>query len=142
MEFEDYVPEAVRTYISTQIEGDSRVPDGWAAALVNAEEKLSKIEAALVEALPLGNSESLDSLREQKTKAVKGRDMLANSIDCLKRLAQDKRMCKAFKLLAGEFSDDEHRRSFISSAWAAQMDYIPYLPPPGRSFSAMGAGVI
>ncbi len=49
MGFPAHVPAAVREYITTLVEGDSREPQGWAASLAGAEERLAKIEMKILE---------------------------------------------------------------------------------------------
>lgn len=126
MDFPAYVPASVRAHITTLIDGDGREPFGWAASLASAEEQLSKIERAIAGKTRRGEIEYLFSLSEQKTEAVKHRDMLANNVECLQRLAHDKRMQAAFEQLNDKFYNDEQWRGFIYAAWAARMDYKYY----------------
>ena len=126
MDFPAYVPAAVRTHITTLIEGDKREPQGWTAALASAEHELSEIEQAIEARTARGEVEYLDSLRQQRADAVKHRDMLAGTVNCVLRLARDDRMREAFALLTSEFSEDEQWRGFVYAAWAASRDYRPY----------------
>lgn len=126
MEFPDYVPPAVCTHIERVLEGDKKVPYGWAATLANAESELSKITAQIAANSKNGNSKYLDSLRERKLKSTEDRDMLAKGVGCLQRLATDIRMRDAFSLLTQEFTDPDQWRRFISAAWSAQINYQPY----------------
>ncbi|MBA0922258.1 MAG: hypothetical protein H0Z21_03590, partial [Nitrosospira sp.] len=126
MDFPAYVPAPVRAHITAHLDGDKWEPFGWTAALASADEELSKIERAIEGKTRRGEIENLFSLLEQKTEAVKHRDMVANEVECLQRLALNPRMREAFDLLASEFSNDEQLCSFIHSAWAARMDYKYY----------------
>ncbi len=126
MNFPAYVPAPVRAHITALLDGDKREPFGWVSALASAEEQLSKIERAIEGKTQRAEIEYLPSLREQKAEAVKHRDMLANNVECLRRLAHDERMSDAFELLTSEFSNNEHWRGFIYAAWAARMDYKHY----------------
>lgn len=126
MEFPAYVPAAVRTHITTLLDGDDREPMGWRKALEEAEERLAKIEAVIETKTRIGEVEYLHSLRDQKAEAVEHRDMLAGTVNCLHRLAQDSRMQNAYARLTQEFTQDEQWRGFIRAAWAADMDYSKY----------------
>ena len=127
MDFPVYVPAAVRKYLADYLEGESdRDIPGYIELLAKAEAAIAGIERAIECYARRGEDDYLGSLREQKSEAIKHRDMLANGVECLQRLAHDKRMREAFDLLSSEFSNDEQWRGFIRAAWAARMDYKPY----------------
>lgn len=126
MDFQAYVPAAVRAHITTLIEGDSWEPQGWAASLENAEETLSRIDRAIETYIRRGEDDCLPSLRIQRAEALAHRDRLAGDVDCLRRLAHDARMTDAFALLTREFTDDKQWRNFTYAAWAARVDFAKY----------------
>lgn len=138
MNFPAYVPVAVRAHIATLIEGDSSEPQGWAEALVNAEEALSRIDRTIETYLRRGEDDYLPSLRMQKAEALAHRDWLAGDVDCLRRLAHDARMRDAFALLIREFSDDSQWRNFIYAAWAARVDFAKYRDRVKRAVELKG----
>lgn len=126
MDFQAYVPAAVRTHIRTLIEGDSREPQGWAASLENAEETLARIDRAIEKYGRRGEDDYLPSLRIQRAEALAHRDRLAGDVGCLRRLAQDARMADAFALLTRIFTDDKQWRNFTHAAWVARVDFTKY----------------
>ncbi len=126
MDFPAYVPAAVREYITTLIEGDSREPMGWAQVLARAERQLAEIEGAIATQIRRGASACLDGLRKQRAEAAEQRDRLAGDVDCLGRLAHDARMADAFARLTLEFTNKQQWQGFIYAAWAARADYLKY----------------
>ncbi|MES2770396.1 MAG: hypothetical protein V4623_00170 [Pseudomonadota bacterium] len=126
MNFPAYVPAAVRAHIATMIEGDSWEPMGWQESLASAERQLAKIKSDIETKKQRGEVENLDSLRKQMTEAEGHRNSLRNEVDCLRRLANDARMAKAFSLLTREFTDDRQWQGFIYAAWAARVDFAKY----------------
>ncbi len=123
MDFPAYVPAAIREHLTALIEGDTWEPQGWAASLADAEQALSEIEQAIEARIRRDDTGYLPGLRLDKAKALKHRDAIAEHVACLRRLAHDSRMRKAFVWLTREFSDDNQWRGFISAAWMARMDY-------------------
>ncbi len=63
MEFPAYTPAAVRTYITTLIEGDLWEPMGLAESLASAERQLAEIEGAIATQTWRGAYADLDGLR-------------------------------------------------------------------------------
>lgn len=123
MDFPDYVPPAVRRHISLLVDGDEREPQGWAAALADAQSNLDRIDRAIEGKTRRGETEYLASLWPQKAKAKEHRDALAREVACCHRLAQDLRMRDAYAILASELSSDDQWRAFIGAARAALIDY-------------------
>lgn len=126
MDFPAYVPAAVRTCISTMLEGDSWEPLGWRQSLIIAERELNEIEREIKIKTQRGEVEYLSGLRKQRSEATEHRDSLASDVDFLKRLAHDARMADAYALLTREFTDDDQWRRFTNAAWAARADYSKY----------------
>lgn len=113
MNYPCYVPEAAGFYISELLEG----PIGWQELLDSADEALASIPSDGI------NS---DEHRKRLAEAQEHRDQLADSLDCLKRLAQDHRMKEPYDLLASEFTEKEQWERFIDAAWGANLDYSMY----------------
>ena len=127
MDFPEYVPAAVRDYITARLEGDSWEPQGWVASLENAERQLDEIKSKMETAKESGeNDDYLGALRIQDRKAQAHRDALAGTVDCLQRLANDERMRKVYDWLAKKKFTDEQQRDFIASAWIAAQEFSRY----------------
>jgi hypothetical protein len=126
MKFPAYVPKMVRKYIASFLDGDEIEPVGWNEVLESAEQRLAEIEGAIARRTRQGETDYLPSLRDQKNKAIEHRDMLAEEVNCLKRLAQDSRMQEVYAKLTQEFSEDQQCRDFINAANSARMDYSKY----------------
>ena len=122
MEFAAYVPAAVRVQLADYLEGSDE-DDGYVSLLSSTEARLEKVEQAIKDRTQGGEVEGLEGLRQKRANTVQFRDILASAVECLKRLAVDDRMQKAYAALTGEFSSDDQWRNFISSAWAAKVDY-------------------
>lgn len=71
MDYPEYVPPAVRTYITTQIEGNKGLIRGRAAILAGVELRLTQIKRTLEEQTLRGEDESLGSLRKEKYETEK-----------------------------------------------------------------------
>jgi hypothetical protein len=126
MKYPAYVPAAVRAYITPLIDGDEWEPQGLAASLAAVEQHLFEIKQAIKEAIKNTSWEEdryLTYLRQEERNAGSCRDVLADDLDCLRRLLHDGRMRDAYVLLTREFDHDKQWRGFIHSAWAARIDY-------------------
>ena len=95
MNFPTWVPKPISAYIQLKVEGDARDPYGL-----------------------LKSMQSLKDGGEDTTQ-------LETDISCLSRLGgiDDERMIDAYKVLAGEFNQDEQWRGFVAATYAANIDY-------------------
>jgi hypothetical protein len=125
MDFPDYIPNVVCKQIAALIEGDATDAHGLAESLASTEQRLIDIEQAL-EVATGGDPEYVAALQCDKVETSKARKMLADDIDCLRRLVHDSRMQQVYALLIGELTEAEQWRKFIRFAWAARTDYAVY----------------
>ena len=125
MNFPAYVPAVVQAYIAARIEGGDFLPrGGLAASLERAEKKLVASKSKIAELAKAGEDADPWLLR-QRVKHKISCDQLAADVDCLQRLAHDRRMREVYSALTALFTD-EQLRGFIYSAWSARMNYAPY----------------
>ena len=127
MNFPAYVPAVVRTHLSHYLEGENeRSIPGYADLLESEEKRLIEIERTIEARTRRGEIELVALLRKQRADSVEHRDRLARDVDCLRRLAHDRRMQEVFALLTREFTDDQQWRSFVHCAWAAKIDFSKF----------------
>lgn len=126
MEPQAFVPTAIREYVQAMVNGNSWEPFGWAGALKNAQDEVSKVDRQIKSASKLGASRQLDDLRQKKQSAEAHRDALSRAVSCLTRFVEDRRMVEAYRLLVTEIADDQEWKQFITAAWQAQRGFHNY----------------
>lgn len=125
MKFPAYVPAAVRAELTAQIDSNEALlraprPSIKAATVSTTPKILTPNYNASMRAQSTSKA-SAEGANQQLTKGVLA--MLAERLDCLRRLATDERMRDAFAWLTSEFTDDEQWRGFFYAAVGARMDY-------------------
>lgn len=126
MEFPEYVPEVVRSYISSVLEGEApRHITGYRDLLARAEAQLYSINEQFDNAVSQDDS-CLSELRKKRREAQEHRNYLSADVECLQRLAGDKRMKEAYFMLTDQQFSEGQRSGLISAAWAARIDYTKY----------------
>ena len=126
MEFQEYVPHVVRRYISSVLDGEvPRHITGYRDLLAQAQEQLASINEQFDNAVSQDDS-YLSELRKKRREAEEHRNYLSADVECLQRLAGDKRMKEAYVMLADQQFTEEQRCGLISAAWAARIDYTKY----------------
>lgn len=126
MKFAEWVPEAVRVFIESAIEGHPPEAMGWAKALANIDKQFTDIKGEIKKRTQRGETEVLDSLRRFAADVQSHRMVVAEAENCLRRLGTDARMRDAYKFLATEFTEGRQWCGFIHSAWFARTNYKRY----------------
>jgi hypothetical protein len=123
MNFPDFVPNNIKTYITSRIEGDEYEPNGLAHTRDNALLELEELKAQIA----TENKQDDLKLRELVIGKENYYKEINAEIECLQRLGTDKRMALVFEILQSKlFYDAEQIQSFISSAWIAKCKYLVF----------------
>jgi adenine specific DNA methylase Mod len=99
--------------------------DGYLDLLARAQKQMYSINEQFDNAVSDDDS-YLSELRKKRREAEDYRNNLLADVECLQRLAGDKRMIDAYSLLADQQFTEEQRSGLIYAAWAARIDYTKY----------------
>jgi hypothetical protein len=125
MKFPGYVPAPAQKKILEMLDGgdESNWPEGLQGALAKSEEKLAEITNDIKAASQINDIESIDELYRWQNNAAQERDLYQRQVDCLYRLAQDKRIKGAYSKLTIDIAEDEQWGQFIEAAVVCLIDY-------------------
>lgn len=93
--------------------------DGYLDLLARAQKQMYSINEQFDNAVSDDDS-YLSELRKKRREAEDYRNNLLADVECLQRLAGDKRMIDAYSLLADQQFTEEQRSGLIYAAWAVQ----------------------
>lgn len=113
MVFPEYVPKAVREYVTRALSSDPQTP-GFKLSLAITEANLKILVHA-------GVAEWRPDFVEARSRVEEARDALS----CICRLAFDARMKDAYTLLDGDLVRDDEVARFIQAAMGARRNYAP-----------------
>jgi hypothetical protein len=151
MKFPGYVPAGVQDLVTRCLNDDSLFAPSLLKQLTQAKQRLESVDIALQKEVAksicrpqepgrrkvaakrkhTGVNETertlpidyLSWVRREHIEASEAVERISGRIECLKKLAIDRRMKEAFAALTGEFTDDDQWECFILAAWVANKEY-------------------
>jgi len=126
--FPNYVPAAVRKYITLILDGTDIEPQGLKKQLSESKVGLQKINRTLSYSIEQNDQNASDVFRKDEAVVKETCAYLEREIACLEQLATDPRMKDVYINLENEFADQPAMKwqEFIFAAQSANIDFSIY----------------
>jgi len=125
MNFPSYVPKVIKDYVRHYVEGTPKLDwEGWIACINQYQQRIVGVEDALKN--PQLRTVERRKLLAELHDTQDGLNRFQRDVDCLTRLACDKRMAEVYPLVKSIIKTDKAWERLISSAWHALADYGQY----------------